>query len=441
MRPAKVQPDVAAILMARNAAPTLARLLDHMEANEVPVTFIDHGSTDATREIAAERLGRSVVALIDEPFRGVFDLTRQLALKREIAESLAAGWIAHLDADEFPCSPRPDETLRAFLARQPGDGVEAVDCDEYVYLPLSEEDEHAPESFPETMVHCLRFRNRDRKQRFFRRGVPLDQWLRTGGHFVSWKSAPEAMPLHHYIGLSLDHLRSQYLGRVFSRGDIEKGWHFNRRALDPGFVRPPAPHGLLRREDALRGVGEAVARLPVFAPRNPSRLARPNIPSDTDLIIAAASPRALAAVRDILAEQRPRLRIYPLPEAAEDLPEAVPLLHVIEDGRVLLPGPRAELARGAAAEWCRFVAAMRQEGLRLHRYAELRMEDLRSGHADLAEAVENLLHGEGRRCDGFDGPGIWRDPPPGLNAEAVEAFEALAGPLLRDLSYAPPSGA
>lgn len=41
------------------------------------------------------------------------------------------------------------------------------------------------------------------------------------------------------MGLSIDTLRRQYLGRVFSGSELKKGWHLNRVATTPQFIIPP----------------------------------------------------------------------------------------------------------------------------------------------------------------------------------------------------------
>ena len=73
-------------------------------------------------------------------------------------------------------------------------------------------------------------------------------WSATGGHELplgTRKLAPERIRLRHYIGLSLDHLRSQYLGRVFSAEDLQQGWHRNRVPITQEFVVHANPSQLL----------------------------------------------------------------------------------------------------------------------------------------------------------------------------------------------------
>ena len=426
--------SAAAVLMARNAATTLGRVLDHMAANGVPVVMVDHGSTDATREIAAERRGRPVVELIDEPYAGVFDLTRQLALKREIIAGLDADWIVNLDADELLLPSDPGETLAGFLARQRDAPGAAVNCEEFTFLPRSEAERHGSR-FVETMTGYVRFRTRDPKQRVFRRGVELDRWMATGGHFVTPDAIREPLQLHHYIGLSLDHLRAQYIGRVYSAPDLAKGWSSNRRSIGADFIVPPGPFALRdRRHDGLCS-DRPVGRLPVFAPRSGS-LPQASLPPGVDLVLACEDPEALVTAAAALAAVAPGLRIARLSAPVQGLPGDAAVLHVIADGRRRLRGAWAVAPRERAGAWCRFVAAFRQEGLRLARYAELRAEDLAAGEADLDAALDRLLGGAGERRRGFPAHRPWRQAPAGLAPEALRAFEALAGPLLRDLGYA-----
>jgi predicted O-methyltransferase YrrM len=424
---------VAAILMARNAAPTLGRLLAHMEAHEVPVVMVDHGSTDASRAIAAAYRGRPVVELIDEPYGGVFDLTRQLEVKRAIMARLDVDWIVHLDADEFLIPPDPGETLRRFIGRV-GPDAEAIACMEYAFLPESEEVCHASESFVETMTAYVAVRNKDLKQRVFRRTADLAAWMRTGGHFVSEAAAAEVLRLDHYVGLSLDHMRAQYLGRVLATSDIARQWHYDRRAASAAFIVAPPPGALRDRwRDGLHA-DRPFDHLPVFASRGLGGLSEATVSPDADLVLACGEGEALAAAASAIEAALPGLRLVCLPAAARGLPVAVPLLHLLADGRRGLRGG-AGAPRELAAAWCHFVGALRQEGLRVDHYRELRVEDLEAGAANLVGTLDALLGGDPETRLGFEPHRPERPAPPGLPAEAVRRFEAVAGRLLRDLGY------
>ena len=139
------------------------------------------------------------------------------------------------------------ESLREMIERLDGEGFDVVDCDEFVFVPLEEASE--PQDFVNEMRHYYHFspvgRTLHRAQRLAGAGPA---WSATGGHGLpleSRKLARERMRLRHYIGLSYDHLRSQYLGRVFAGEELQQGWHNNRVPTTREFIGKPEPSRLL----------------------------------------------------------------------------------------------------------------------------------------------------------------------------------------------------
>jgi hypothetical protein len=431
--------SVSAVLMVRNGAPTLGKLLDHMGANQIPVIVIDHGSTDATRAIAAARLGRGVSRIVDEPFQGSFDLTRQLELKAEIIGGLEADWIIHLDADEFLFSPVPGESLRGLIERHAATAAEAIGCDEYVFLPLAEDEEHDSETFMETMTAYVHLENKDPKQRVFRRRAALDRWMKTGGHFVSPNAVGETLVLQHYMGLSLDHLRAQYVGRVYTKADLGKLWNFDRRATGAGFVVAPDPNLVRHRQGGQPLRAPGTRHLPVFLRRSyvPRTLAA--VPPDADILLACEMASHLSWLIPELGRIMPALRVFPILQPAEELPDTMPLLQVVADGRRWLAADHSR-PRELATRWAHFVATIRQEALRVGCYAEVRLEDLEDGRISLDTIIEGLLAPGAPATIAFPVHAPVVPPPWPLPGDALERFEAVARPLLLDLGYAVASG-
>ncbi|MDZ7628381.1 MAG: sulfotransferase [Parvularculaceae bacterium] len=248
---AKPPLKIAAIIMARNAAQTLDRVLSHLQDNQIEGYLVDHGSTDSTPDTLVKHAGNPIVATRFAPFSGVFDLTAQLEIKKALLAEINADWIIHLDADEILESPREHESLRGFIERVDATDANVIDCREYVFTPASEEERFEGSDFVSAMRYYYFFDPPGRTlHRIFRRTLPVDSWAITGGHAVSDSVvvSPERARMRHYPGLSLDHLRAQYLPRVFSARDVGKNWHGNRFPTSSEFISLP-PTDRLRHVD------------------------------------------------------------------------------------------------------------------------------------------------------------------------------------------------
>jgi hypothetical protein len=156
-------------------------------------------------------------------------------------------WVIHADADEILESPNGGESLREMIERLDGEGFDIIDCDEFIFVPFDDASE--PQDFVNEMRHYYHFSPVGRTQhRAQRRANALLSWSATGGHALPLegrKLAPERIRQRHYMGLSLDHLRSQYLGRVFAGEDLQRGWHYNRVPTSQGFIVKPDVSRLL----------------------------------------------------------------------------------------------------------------------------------------------------------------------------------------------------
>ncbi|MCV2864988.1 glycosyltransferase family 2 protein [Albidovulum sediminicola] len=431
--------DLTAILTARNAAGTLGALLDHLEGLGARTVVIDHGSDDATWSIAAARRGRPVTELLYEPFTGVFDLTRQLRLKHDILQSIRTRWILHADADEF-LEPPSGTSFAALLDRHATSGAMAFDSAEFMFLPATEDDDHDPGSFTRTMHRYVPFEEKYSKQRLFRRDAPLDFWFRTGGHCVTADPAlvaPERLTLRHYLGLSLDDIRAQYLGRVFSARDRAKHWHGNRMASQRYDIVPPDP--AILRDLRSRGLcpSDPVGEIPVFARRPEGPAAAPDASGPLpDLTVAGVDAEAVGLIAETLRAIEPTLRISVHGADPADVRwlGRTPLLHVLRDPRGLpAPGGGAEALRARASDWLRGVAQIRQAAVMwAPPYAEWRIED-GSDPARLLAVSEALRTG--------------RTPPLALGLPRHSAIATapadsadlplrrIAGSMMRQLGY------
>ena len=437
--PAKVgrQADAVALIACRNAADTLGACIDHYLAEGCRVVVMDNGSTDDSRAVVKARCTSDRLALHDLPYHGCFDLTAQLLAKTQIIGTLPDLWVIHADADEF-VHPPEGTTLRQVLEAARAAGKTVLSTPEEMFLPRHEGERHRREDFRTTMTWRTRFRERDQKQRVFRSRVPLDLWMRTGGHTVTRdmaQVAEDVLMLRHYPGLSLDDLRATYVSRVFSRRDLLKTWHGTRRGADALTIAAPP-------EGALASIGEPAPvwsshMPPVFRPLPDNKAFVPT--AAVDLIVLDGHGDPEGAIRQAIDKACPGLRLH-VTQDVGDLAGCphVPCLHVIRDPEEHRPpgGDPAE-GRAAAEAWVRRIAHARQGAILGRRpLAELRRDDIGQGGGHLFDLLGRLL-----------GPGAPREPlflgnramVPAQRVTTGDPFATITAPMAHELGYGPQS--
>jgi glycosyltransferase involved in cell wall biosynthesis len=240
---------ITAILAIHNEEDYLANCLRHLVRNGIDFVIIDNGSTDGSAGIYRRREFAGNLAGVRElPFAGVFSLSEQLRIKMEVIESLASDWVVHLDADEVMHSNVEGETLSQALTRLDSAGWNAVNFDEFVFLPIEGEYvAEAPEHQP--IVHY--YFHQPFSPRLVRAWSKTSRFslLEHGGHVLTGpglRLAPESLVLRHYIVRSQGHAFRKYTEREFSAEDLARGWHRKRIGLSKEAFRFP-PSGLLRK--------------------------------------------------------------------------------------------------------------------------------------------------------------------------------------------------
>jgi hypothetical protein len=228
-----------AIVCVRNEMAHLSRVLDDFIEQGIQVAVIDHGSEDGSRELARDRLGRGVIAVRDLSWRGVYDQTEQLEEKRALIADVTHDWVIHADCDEWPHSPRSGESLLEGLTRQDRAGYDAVNFNEFVFLPCGSQ---LVTDCKRELTNYYYFAPRPlRLMRAWKRSAGLSN-VESGGHVLHGASvalSPETFVLRHYIALSQAHVIEKYVGRTFARHDLDRGWHHNRVGLDASRLHFP----------------------------------------------------------------------------------------------------------------------------------------------------------------------------------------------------------
>ena len=98
--------------------------------------MIDNDSSDETVAVCRQYLGKGVLFMERVAWTGFFDLSAQLEAKREVAARLDHDWLIHVDADEWLQSPNEGETLLDGIKRVSAQGYNAINFDEFVFLPV-----------------------------------------------------------------------------------------------------------------------------------------------------------------------------------------------------------------------------------------------------------------------------------------------------------------
>lgn len=236
---------VVALLAVRNEALYLERCLAHLRAQGVETCVIDNDSTDATAAIARSFLGRGVFRIDRLPYKGFFDLVEQLQCKERLAREIDADWFLHVDADEIREAPLRWRTLAEAIGAVDAQGSNAINFDEFVFLPTSDSDAFEGTDYVERMRYYYFFEpdTLRRINAWKRQTRPVDL-TSSGGHRVQFEGRrifPENFVLRHYIVLSRDHAIAKYgRERVYSRVEIEqRAWHGARPRFAPAMLSFP----------------------------------------------------------------------------------------------------------------------------------------------------------------------------------------------------------
>ena len=220
---------IVALLQTYNERRYVAGCIEHLRDQGVHVYVIDNESTDETVEIVERYLGRGVVGLETLTRRGGWHAPPQLERKQELAASLDADWLIHLDADERRSSPDPRQSLAEALVAADEAGFNAVNFLDFMFVPTIEAPDHDHPDYEQTMrsyFHYLpQFPNR--LTAFKRQDGPVD--LTSGlGHRVDFpglRPSPRNLSMRHYIFLNLAHLREKYEDAGRRPGDgLSSGW-------------------------------------------------------------------------------------------------------------------------------------------------------------------------------------------------------------------------
>ena len=233
---------IVALLTVRNEELYLARCLEHLIANGVDVCVIDNDSTDGTRRIAEQFVGRGVIRLDTLPFPGVFALLPILQNEQRLANEIDADWFVHHDADEIREAPSAGVTLAQAVEEADARGYNAINFDEFVFMPRSADERFEGRDYVLEMQWYYYFRPKPQRRlnAWKRTGVAVDLCA-SGGHVVHFPDrlvCPTDFVMRHYIALSWEYLDKKYQARRYPPDElIGRRWNNDRARFDPSMVR------------------------------------------------------------------------------------------------------------------------------------------------------------------------------------------------------------
>ena len=236
---------IVALLAIRNEALYLEKCLEHLYQQGVEVCIIDNESTDNSLNIAKSFLGRGVFRIETYSYNGYYDWIGLLRIKEKLASEIEADWFIHHDADEIREAPAHYVNLYQGILAADNEGFNAINFDEFVFIPVDENDKNEDKDFVRRMKYYYFFEPYTFRQvkAWKKTNLPINL-VDSGGHSVDFdgrKIFPENFILRHYIGLSASHLNSKYSQRVFSEVEVnERGWHGWRAKFSEHCLSLPA---------------------------------------------------------------------------------------------------------------------------------------------------------------------------------------------------------
>jgi hypothetical protein len=167
------------------------------------------------------------------PFEGAYNLPEILRTKERLAAEIEADWFIHHDVDEIREAPLPYTTLLEGFKDANHQGYNAINFDEFVFLPTDENESFEKTDYVKTMRYYYFFQPRPfhRITAWKKTDAPANI-VNSGGHRVDFKGRkifPKPFILRHYIALSRAHALRKYGNRIYSEETIKRGWSRVRR--------------------------------------------------------------------------------------------------------------------------------------------------------------------------------------------------------------------
>jgi hypothetical protein len=239
---------IVAMLQTYNEQRFIGDCLDHLAEQGISAYLVDNESTDDTVAIAERRLGKNLIGIETLARDGHFALHSQLLRKEQLAQSLDADWLIHLDADEFRVSPEQGQSLAQAIAAIDEAGYNAVNFFEFTFVPTREAPDHDHPDYLRTMrsYYPILPRFPNRLNAWKRQDGPVDL-THSGGHkvrFPGLRLAPVSLYSRHYLFLSVAYAARKFGPERYAPDEIARGWHSWRSRQTPATIELPSERDL-----------------------------------------------------------------------------------------------------------------------------------------------------------------------------------------------------
>ena len=230
-----MQIRTCAIMSSFNEADIIEESISKLIKQGVDVYLIDNGSTDKSVEIAQNFLNKGLIEIKISKFyengREVYDWTKLLELKQEIAKNLDYDWFIHVDADEIRYSPWKKYSLNEGISIVDGMGYNLINFKLFnFHLTINQKN---CQSIEESMQYYSKGEDFNRMQvKAWKKDKEIDL-IRFAGHIAIIKE-PKIFPIRfvhkHYPIRSVEQgVRKILKERLcrYSQADKIKGWHIH----------------------------------------------------------------------------------------------------------------------------------------------------------------------------------------------------------------------
>lgn len=224
-----------AIMSSFNEADIIEESINKLINQGVDVYLIDNGSTDSSIEKAKKYLNKGLIEINSSIFyengKEVYDWTKLLGLKQDIAKNLDYDWFIHVDADEIRYSPWRKYNLSEGISIADGMGYNLINFKLFnFHLTLNSQNNKYIEK---SMQYYSKGEDFNRMQvKAWKKDSEIDL-IRMAGHIAIVKE-PKIFPIRfihkHYPIRSIEQgtrkILKERLGR-YSQADKAKGWHIH----------------------------------------------------------------------------------------------------------------------------------------------------------------------------------------------------------------------
>lgn len=235
-------PRVIALLASYNEERFIVGCLEHLFLHNVKAYLIDNGSSDNTCALAERYLGRGLIGIETLPRKGMYSWRPILERKEQLANTLDADWFMNVDPDEIRLPPQSGVSLAEAFAVAEQRGYNAVNFQEFTFVPTREEPDHEHANFLRTMRRYYAFESSQRQIKAWKRPTGPVEFAFSGAHQVRFDGIrvyPENFLMRHYMFLSVEHAVRKYVQKTFDPAELEIGWHALRANLHPELIKLP----------------------------------------------------------------------------------------------------------------------------------------------------------------------------------------------------------